>query len=59
MVADEIKVANQLTLRWVGILGYIDGPDYHRGPKKWKRDAEEEKLRVKQCEKDSGCCSWL
>lgn len=44
-VADEIKVANQLTLRWVGIQGYIDGPDYHRGPKKWKRNAEE-KLRV-------------
>lgn len=25
----------------MGILGYTDGPDCHKGPKKWKRDAEE------------------
>ena len=45
-VADEIKVANKLTLRWQddpGLAGWTQ-PN-HRSPYKWKSEAEKENQR--------------
>ena len=59
-VAGGIKVANQLTLRWQespGLARQIQCS--HRGPKKWKREAEERELERWHLGKDATCHLWL
>ena len=59
-VADGIKVANQLTLRWQESPGLARQTQCsHKGPKKWKREAEERELERWQLGKDVTCHLWL
>ena len=45
-VADGIKVANQLTLRWQDSPGLARQTQCnHKGPYNWKREAEERALK--------------
>lgn len=56
----EIKVADQLTLRWgncPGLFGWSQCP--HRGPCKWKMETEEGKLKRRKHEKFLVQRCWL
>lgn len=59
-VADEIKVANKLTLRWQddpGLAGWTQSN--HRSPYTWKREAEKREPERWQLEKEVVQCCWL
>lgn len=59
-VVDGIKVTNQQILRWDDepvLSRWVQ--NNHKGPDKWKREAEEKEPEKWMHEKNSARCCWL